>query len=291
MPRRKKQLFNLSFLDLLSGALGAIIFLFVIIPRGGAPATASHQVAVAFDTAYNYMYGVLDDSLLNKNIGDTLLVLLTDFNKMPTLEDCPECPECAEDKKCPPCPKRKDCPPCNDRPCPPIRPCKCPTCPVCPPATDTRFVGDPPSVPCKASFEIKWEDIKDNVDLFVCKGKPCVYGKKRYRQNDDIGQWDSGISKNGGGFFSKGTDYRTTLEAVRQIRKIVPGKYEIYAQFKESEKGNTAVQITGLVYTKNDKGKENSQKYTHTLPLDKKNSTLLATVDLKADGTFIFTKK
>jgi hypothetical protein len=73
MSRRKMQFFNLSFLDLMTGALGAIIFLFIITPKGGESAAPVRQAAIYVDTVQRKLYGDLPDSLLNKEAGDTLL--------------------------------------------------------------------------------------------------------------------------------------------------------------------------------------------------------------------------
>ena len=70
MARRKTQLFNLSFLDLITGALGAVIFLFIITPKGGTAAPDKHQVVMYMDTSEMKIFGNLHDSLQNKQIGD-----------------------------------------------------------------------------------------------------------------------------------------------------------------------------------------------------------------------------
>lgn len=293
MARRSTEMFNLSFLDLLSGALGAVIFLFIITPKGGAPPTKHQQAIVYIDTLHNQVFGGLHDSLTHKGVGDTLLVLIGDFKKMPSIDDCPACP--------PPiiCPIQ--------RPCPPKK--ECPKCPKCPeakgqqPIADTQadpidlpeepafvppptndYKGDPPGVPCKVSFEINWKDLADNVDLSVCKGGNCVsFGKKEIK---DIGAWDSGRSRNK--LF--GNDFRTTQEAVRQYDGVVPGTYKMFAKYKESKKNNPSVNISGLVYTKNTKGEENGERFQKILNLDAKKEVLIATIELKENGEFKLTK-
>ena len=70
MSRRTKQLFSLSLLDLLTSALGAIIFLFIITPRGGESAAKVRQAMVYFDTTQMKIHGELPDSLLAKGAGD-----------------------------------------------------------------------------------------------------------------------------------------------------------------------------------------------------------------------------
>lgn len=303
MSRRKTELFSLSFLDMLSGALGAVIFLFIITPKGGAPAAKTHQVAASIDTLHNQIFGGLHDSLSTKSIGDTLLVLIKGFEKMPTIEDCPECPppmECPPRRKCPECPECPECPglpSANDvatasgtnpgrqpgqskpPPSPPVNTSR--------PGTgqgDNDYKGDPPAVPCNVSFEINWKDMGDNVDLIVCKDGNCVNGRKK--KHKDIGQWSSGITPTS--IF--GTDFRTSQEAVRQFREIIPGKYTLKALFKESEKNNPKVDISGLIYTKTLEGEQKGERFSKTLQRDGKGVNL-GTVVLRADGTFTFNKQ
>ncbi len=304
MSRRNTEMFNLSFLDVLSGALGAVIFLFIITPKGGRPAAKTQQVTVAIDTLHKQVFGSLHDSLLNKDIGDTLLVLVTEFKKMPSVEDCPDCPPPII---CPECPKvRRDRGNVVDKNVQPensptqdvtVKPDKHdPVTPAPPNNPNTQnggehsgsneYNGDPPSVPCKVSFEVIWEDIGDNVDLFVCKGKDCVYGASGKRNNNNIGQWDPGKSKTK----FLGSDLRTTQEAVRQFDKILPGTYKIYAHFKESGKGKNSVSVKGLVYTRGVGGREKGETFFKSLPLSKQERTLLGTVELKENGEFIFIK-
>lgn len=303
MARRSIEMFNLSFLDLFSGALGAVIFLFIITPRGeGTSAASQPQIALSIDKMTNQVFGSLHDSLVDATVGDSFLVLITNFDEMPNEKDCPECLEvkdCPEVKKCPeclPCPKaiaeisRKNNNIKSEISLP--KPSSKIVQPTSQPITNrtSAYKGDPPTVPCKVSFEISWADWKDNVDIYVCRGKSCVSGtKKRTRINKAIGTWDSGVSRNSGPFVS--TDYRTNMEAVRQINEIIPGEYKIYAHFKESEKGSKSVQIKGLIYTKGKNGKEKGKRFVKTLIVNKKDGTELGTVRLKKDGFFTFIKK
>ncbi len=292
-------MFNLSFLDLLSGALGAVIFLFIITPKGGQSPAKTQQAVVTLDTTHNQLFGGLHDSLLHKTIGDTLLVLIGGFDKMPSIEDCPECPPPIECPARRPCPEQKPCPAC------PECPGKTTTEPIAgrngggtqvmpvnnPPATHSDaahttggsdYKGDPPAVPCNVSFEINWRDIDDNVDLIVCKNGDCINGRKR--KNKDIGQWSSGITPTN--IF--GTDFRTTQEGVRQFREIIPGKYTLKAVYKDSKKGHQQIEIVGLIYTKNMEGKEQGKRFSKTLTLDPRKEVNLGTVELKENGAFIF---
>ncbi len=302
MPRRNTELFSLSMLDLLTGALGAIIFLFIITPKGegAVPAMAQHAV-VYFDTLEMKMYGTLPDSLLAKTNGDSLLVVLKEYKNLPKKENSPYKVLASNEAKLPkPSPRKQTADVAKPKPkqvpktksTPPTK--KPPVKKGTLNKTDsksqksekesTKFKGSPPSVPAAVSFEINWADKNDNVDLIVCKDGKCVYGgKKRIK---DVGQWDSGKSRNR--LF--GNDLRTNQEAVRQYDKIIPGQYQIYAQFKESKKNKKTTTIKGLIYTKNAKSQERGEHFTRSLPITT-NRFLIGTVQLKADGTYQFIKK
>ncbi|MEZ4955468.1 MAG: hypothetical protein R2825_18040 [Saprospiraceae bacterium] len=81
MARRSTEMFNLSFLDLLSGALGAVIFLFIITPKGGAYLTKHQQAVVYIDVAQPSVWRPPHDSLTHKGVRDTLLVFDRRFQK------------------------------------------------------------------------------------------------------------------------------------------------------------------------------------------------------------------
>ena len=87
MSRRTKQLFSLSLLDLLTSALGAVIFLFIITPKGGESATKVQQAMVYFDTTQMKIHGVLPDSLIGKSEGDTMLTVLMAYKDLPKVVD------------------------------------------------------------------------------------------------------------------------------------------------------------------------------------------------------------
>lgn len=299
MSRRKSQIFNLSFLDLLTSALGAIIFLFIITPKGGEPAAETLQAAVFFDTAQMKIHGELHDSLLYKKAGDTLFTVLVAFKKLPENEEAPKNLIAFNDKKEILVPQEK---PINKPPEVKVEkepepqkveikkePQEQPQmdekqepekAPVSKPST---YRGDAPSVPCLVSFEINWSDKNDNIDLFVCKGNDCVYGARKKDKN--IGQWDSGKSRNR--LF--GNDLRTTQEAVRQFDEIIPGEYKIYAQFKESQSNNKTATINGLIYTKDKMNKEYGESFTKLLRLGNER-ILIGTIVLQENGFYHFKK-
>ena len=284
MARRKNQLFSLAFLDLVTGALGAVIFLFIITPKGGSSAAHSSQVVMYMDTTEMKVFGSLDDSLHTKRVGDTLLTVLVDYKHWPK-----PAKRKTEEKTVtfvpPPKPQPVSQPEEPKRPTRPAKPTPAkPTRSTEGPSQSPVFKGDAPSVPCKVSFEVSWANKSDNVDFYVCKGDDCVYGGRK--RDNGIGTWDSGKSRNR--LF--GNDLRTSQEAVRQFDKILPGTYRLYARFKESKNNNRSLKLEGLIYTKGPSNVPRGESYTKTLPLSK-NRVLLGTVILRQDGTYQFIQK
>ncbi|HEV7379039.1 MAG TPA: hypothetical protein VGN64_04550 [Dyadobacter sp.] len=276
---REPQIFNISFLDVICGALGAVIFLFIVVPKGGSSPSGKQQLAMSYDTVHRQFFAAIHDSLRNKKPGDTLLVVLADYRELPGLANCPDCPEYTEKQQ-----RTTQRVP-ADNTIAQARTEKADSATTKPTparAEDpkrSKYLGDPPGVPCKVSFEVSWTDIADNVDLFVCKGSKCVSGGAR--EIKDIGQWDSGKSKTR--FF--GSDLRTTQEAVRQFDRIIPGEYKIYGRFKESTKNNTSVTVRGLVYSKSEAGEEKGEPFSGTLQIGAER-VLLGTVTLPDNGDF-----
>lgn len=288
MARRKTSLFNLSFLDVLTSALGAIIFLFIITPKGGESAAQVRQAMVYFDTVQMKIHGDLHDSLLSKQAGDTLFTVLLAYKNLPQPEreqprqrilafnDRKEEPKPEE-----PVPAKKEEKPVIEEPKAPSPEPAAEKIPPTPAPPDYR--GDAPSVPCNVSFELTWPSKDDNVDLYVCKGSNCVYGGRK--RDREIGEWDSGKSRNR--LF--GNDLRTNQEAVRQFDDIIPGEYKVYAEFKESKDNRTSIVVKGLLYTKDKDGNQRGEAFTHSLKLGAERS-LMGTVILRKDGTYAFKK-
>ena len=278
-------MFNLAFLDLITGALGAVIFLFIITPKGGSSAATTSQVVMYVDTAQMKVFGSLDDSLRTKQVGDTLMTVLVDYKNFPK----PEKRKVEEKKIDFNQPKARPVAvvskPVDRKPTPaPPKPEKKPVPITEGPKQSEVFTGDAPSVPCKVSFELNWKNQADNVDLFVCKGGECVYGgRKRVK---GVGEWDSGKSRNR--LF--GNDLRTNQESVRQFNEVIPGTYDIYAQFKQSKAGNNSVLLKGLIYTKGTSGKPQGETFIKTLLLSKKR-VHIGQVILKRDGSYEFIRK
>ncbi|MFT5165814.1 MAG: hypothetical protein ACI8P3_001044 [Saprospiraceae bacterium] len=312
MSRRTQQLFSLSLLDLLTSALGAIIFLFIITPKGGASASGDRQAMVYFDTTLMKIHGELPDSLLDKMAGDTMQMVLMAYKEDPQAEElvraeakkrAAERAKARAEAKTMAETKAKEAalakakanrqPPEKPKAEVPTKPSTTPPKPETEPAPPKEkpkdpkppvYKGDAPSVPAYVSFEINWANKENNVDLFVCKGNNCVYGG---RKNDKkIGQWDSGKSRNR--IF--GNDLRTNQEAVRQFDKIISGEYEIYAELKNSKDNNTSVDISGLIYTKDPVTRQQrGEEFYKTLKVGK-GRTHLATVNIKADGSYTMKK-
>lgn len=291
MSRRDSSFFNLSFLDLLTSALGAVIFLFIITPKGGAPAAKVQQLAVFMDTVNHKVFGIMPDSLWEKQVGDTLFTVVVDYQTLPeaskekekiiVLNQPPpkptEKPVQVSQKEEKPEPVKTETPAKTESQ-PQVE-----TPPTPQPPAPVVYRGDAPSVPCNLSFELAWQDVQDNVDLFVCKDGECVYGGRK--RDRTIGEWDSGKSRNR--LF--GNDLRTTQEAVRQFENIIPGDYTLYAHFKESAKNHTSIPVRGLIYTKNNKGEERGESFGKTLKLTE-DRVLIGKVRIKQDGTYEFLK-
>ncbi len=293
--RREIEMFNLSFLDILTGALGAILFLFIIVPKGGGKGPASKpELALTLDTIQNKYFGDLPDSLRHSASGDTLLSVVVQFGKMPSIVDCPE-PK--------PCPKLPDITKMkryiarlerdlarykiNESPITRrnrLRKKETSIANKVPkPLLASQYKGDLPNVPCKFSVEIKWNDIADNVDLFLCKEGHCVYGGRKRLKT--VGYWDSGKSRSS--IF--GGDLRTTQEAVRQFDAIIPGQYTVYAQYKSaSGEPKNSIVIRGLVYTHTKANGEKGESFTNILPFNKRERTKIGEIQLNEDGSFTF---
>lgn len=323
MARRDVQLFNISTLDVLSGALGAVIFLFIIVPKGGASASrTTAQAALSYDLRHKQLWGDAADSLQTKKIGDTLLIVIKDLAEMPQAVPCPACPDCPNNGNVAartPKPRDNNSSVATATPSTPSATTTATTTTTTPTVptpsgpsynpNDQKVVGKDdvtitkeqanerkrldiqPQVPCAVAFEVSWETTKDdNVDFYVVKGKDKVGTYNT--SNDAIGKWSSGVTRTR--VFEK-VDFRTTMEAVRQKDKIIAGNYDLYAHFKATDPKNPkqSLPIKGLIYTKTTQGKEDGKRFTDNLPLNpssKNGFKKLGTVALRADGSFDFTK-
>jgi hypothetical protein len=345
MSRRKTEAMNLSFLDVLTSGLGAIIFLFIIIPKGDESTTYAPvevQAELFMDSTSGSIWGMPDRPQKVYKKGDTLTIVLSDFKTLDTilnkennniegtinqqlLATIENMSREAAARKSNPMnnsllntpsvnvqiyDKRNSLDDSNYTNRPYIRPKTMINQPIVysnvSPKRDVlldsnHFLAQKerkngtlpeaknvirPAHPCKVAFEIKWQNITDNVDLYVYKGSQFVCGKGGLRANKNIGEWDSGKSRNR--FF--GNDLRTNQEAVRQFAGIISGEYKLFAQFKETLKPDSTqtINLTGLVYTNNEKGDEKSKVFNASIPLSKKEKVCIGTVVLNADGTINF---
>jgi len=278
MKNRNVEFFNLSFLDLLSGALAAVIFLFIIVPKG-EPVELGTPLMASYDTLEMRFSGYLPDSLSNRQTGDTIFAVIGELTARPVAIDDPaprpKAPR-PERRVAAPKPATPTTEPKDDTPEKEETPTRKPT------VTPSKFAGSKPDVPCVLSIEMKWANKKDNVDLFVCKDNDCVFGGRRSR--DFIGFWDSGKSRTS--IF--GGDVRTNQEAVRQFDEIIPGTYDIYGQYKDSPDPKTDMPIRLQVYTRGDDGTEYGNEHYFKLNLNPTDRTRIARVTIGDDGSIDF---
>ncbi|MFK8056914.1 MAG: hypothetical protein AB8F78_12400 [Saprospiraceae bacterium] len=319
--RRANSPFNLSLLDLLTAALGAIIFLFIITPKGGQGAAVAQQASIYFDTTTMQIHGRLPDSLIGKTSGDTLFAMLVDYRaingpdvggleaelaaqrRRAAEAEAAEQAALAATQRAQSASERADA---------------------------ARRLAEAKAAKAKAEARVAAAKVKVTKPVAAApvpvkktpakpKAKPTPE-QPTYRgtppsvparlsfelnwadKNDNvdlfvcqgnncvfgnrkrdskIGNWDSGKSRNR--LF--GNDLRTTQEAVRQFDDIRPGTYTIYAMFKESASKKTSVAVNGLIYTKDAKGKPRGETYKRTVKLAE-TRTRLITVVVNADGSF-----
>lgn len=277
MKNRNVEFFNLSFLDLLSGALAAVIFLFIIVPKG-EPTEFGEPMGASLDTLEMKFYGFLPDSMTDPQPGDTIFAVIGQLTGKTAVkgeerearpapkvrERTPARPEPSEKEKTPPTPEKEETPALKS------------------PVPASKFSGSKPDVPCMVSIEMKWASKKDNVDLFVCKDNDCVFGGRRYRSF--IGYWDSGKARTS--LF--GGDLRTNQEAVRQFDEIIPGTYDILAQYKDSSDPKAEVPVRLQVYTKNEDGTERGKEHIFKLEMNPTERVRIARVTIGANGELDF---
>lgn len=96
MSRRAISSSPWSFLDTISGALGAILFLFIIVDKGGGeesspPVNGSYPKAyLSLDTATQELHGILHDSLMRLEPGKKLMIVVDAISPkpIPPVEEC-----------------------------------------------------------------------------------------------------------------------------------------------------------------------------------------------------------
>lgn len=282
MKNKSIEFFNLSFLDLLSGALASVIFLFIIVPKG-EPLKVDNPLVITYDTLQHKFYGMMPDTLRYSEEGDTLFAVIGKLEANPedvrsfTRMEVPDFPVKKTPRKPVEQPAKKDKP--ED---PEETVAEEHVEEVKPVVEESKFAGSKPDVPCVMSIEIKWGNKRDNVDLFVCKDNDCVFGGRRSR--DFIGQWDSGKSRTS--WF--GGDIRTNQEAVRQFDALIPGTYEVLVQYKESEDPKGEIPIRLQVYTRNEEGVERGKEHYFKLSLNPTERRAIAKVTIGPEGELDF---
>lgn len=204
MSRRAISSSPWSFLDTLSGALGAILFLFIIVDKGGGqesmpPIKGNFPKAyLSLDTMNQELHGELPDSLMRLQPGEKLVIVVDAVSPKPVVASV-----LPEPCKCDPCPTAT-------RTLIPIKECtrqhfkysneKCPDpshhlVKVCPdPNTHTKVLCDDPkcektitkvvestviTLPFQAVFMLESDNFEDELDLRVCKNGKCVDGGKK----------------------------------------------------------------------------------------------------------------
>ena len=323
--RRQATPFNLSLLDLLTAALGAVIFLFVITPKGGAGAAATQQASLFFDTASMQIHGTLPDSLLAKRTGDTLFAMLVDFRPVPGEDATALAAELAAEKRRAAAAEqerqrallasetarterqraeaaRRVAEAERKAADAKRRAAEARVAAAKPPAPTRTTTPARPAPPTAAT-----PAPKPKRDDAYRGTPPSVPARVSFEltwadKTDNVDLFvcqgnncvygnrkrDKAIGQWDSGKSRNrlfGNDLRTNQEAVRQFDDLLPGTYTVYAMFKESERNRASVKVEGLVYTKDDAGKPRGQTYSRTLKRGD-SRTRLITVTIKPDGTF-----
>ncbi len=322
--RRDTSPFNLSLLDLLTAALGAVIFLFVITPRGGAGASVRQQASIFFDTTTMKIHGTLPDSLLSKRAGDTLFAMLVDFQPSADLDpngleaelaaarkrisraeaandDALAQAERAEAARLEAEARAQRQPQSLNQPQRPnTTPTTTPTTPQRPTVVDAPTKPQPTTPTAPPATQPRPDEPYRGHMPNVAAAVSFEISWPDASDNVDLyvcqgnncvygnRKRDDAIGAWDSGKSRNrlfGNDLRTNLEAVRQFDKILPGTYTVYAVFKESEKGSSNVNVEALVYTKDAQGKPRGKTFNQRLSLGTE-KVRLVTVTINDDGTF-----
>lgn len=271
MKRATVSFISLSFVDILFAALGAIIFLFIIVPKGGASADPQKVVPLSVDYNRSKVFGDFGEIYPNLDIGDTIKALAVTQRAFPVAKDCPpkkDCPECPPPIECPPC----DCPEVEKKP-----------------VQEEEIVqGLNFGFPVKFGVIAEWESIKDNVDLYLCKGGTCVYGRPGRQTDDQIGVWTNATKKEG--FFRKifggERGNPSSSEIVYQEEKIIPGRYDLLGKFKNTQmEGKMNVAVKFSIFSEKKSGGKSGKVINKTLTLGG-GEERVASITLNSDGTF-----
>ncbi|MCO6488713.1 MAG: hypothetical protein J5I98_09865 [Phaeodactylibacter sp.] len=263
MARRSYQFFNLSFLDVISGALGAVLFLFIIVDKGGGqavPPPAGGQypkVYLSLDTARQQFHGFMPDSIAARRPGESVLVVVKAVEPAPGQPQpapCPPAPPCDCDGRSPRCPRPEDhrrvCtnpedhrqPHCPDpahhqrAACPDAAAHRTPRCPdpACHRQVEPRASrpSDPIGLPYKLGFLLEAANFKEEIDIQVCRDGACING---FRKTGEGMRW---LDLRRGGLAKKA---RTGGELILMEEKLIPGIYSIYARLDCRSTASTTV--------------------------------------------------
>ena len=274
MKRAAVSFISLSFVDILFAALGAIIFLFIIVPKGGESADPQKVVPLSLDYNQSMVFGDFGETHPDLDIGDTIKALAVTKKAFPVVKDCPP------KKDCPECPPPIECPPCD---CPEVEEDEKETDP------NNDFVqGLNFGFPVKFGVIAEWESIKDNVDLYLCKGGTCVYGRPRRQTDDQIGVWTNATKKEG--FFKRifggERGNPSSSEIVFQEEKIISGQYDVLGKFKNTQtEGKMNVAVDFSIFSEKKSGGKSGKVITKTLTLGG-GEERVASITLNSDGTF-----
>lgn len=323
--RRANSPFNLSLLDLLTAALGAIIFLFIITPKGGEGAAVAQQASIYFDTATMQIHGRLPDSLIGKTSGDTLFAMLVDYRavNVPDVggleaelaaqrrraaeaeaarQEALAATERAQNSKDRADAARRLAEAQAAKAKAEAAVTRAKTKATKPsPVVATTPASKPSPSPVRTTTPAKKEQPT------YTGTPPSVPARLSFElnwadKNDNVDLFvcqgnncvfgnrkrDSKIGTWDSGKSRNrifGNDLRTNQEAVRQFDEVLPGTYTIYAMFKESEANHTSVTVNGLIYTKDAKGKPRGETYQRKIKFGD-SRTRLITVVVNADGSF-----
>lgn len=287
MSRRKLQLFDsLSFLDIVFSALGAVLFLFIVVDKGGTTEinlAEEEMVKIYMDldtTSYRF-HGNLPDSIKNKldtlRAGTPVMLVLNGKRPLPGLkcpdpQPCPEriCPE--KGKPCPtpqPCPVAKNCPvACDDAACQKTI------------VNNNNYSGDPIEIPYSIGFAIVDNtNFTNDIDIKVCRDGACA---PNGRNNSNAGMRWVDLREKGQGLFGS-KKARTGGEMILVEESIIPGDYTISAKFDLSKGAAPAsTQITATVATKQNNNIR-EKRFTASLT-GNANWTVIGRVHIDANG-------
>lgn len=291
MSRRKLQLFDsLSFLDIVFSALGAVLFLFIVVDKGGTTEinlAEEEMVKIYMDldtTSYRF-HGNLPDSIKNKldtlRAGTPVMLVLNGKRPLPGVK-IPECvcPECIYPGKGKPQPSQPS-------PQPPQPPSEKPRPIACDDAAcqktivnNNNYSGDPIEIPYSIGFAIVDNtNFTNDIDIKVCRDGACA---PNGRNNSNAGmRWVDMREKGQGLFGSKKA--RTGGEMILVEESIIPGDYTISAKFDLSKGAAPAsTQITATVATKQNNNIR-EKRFTASLT-GNANWTVIGRVHIDANG-------